>query len=387
MRLLDPFSVVLMAALMCAVMGMVLFGARRSFPTELRGIGHWSAAMLVQVLSVIGFACRGQLPDLYVLPVANVLFVLGNGLCVIGLQRFYGLAPSWRMLGATAGFALAGMLYFLVVRPDYAARVVWMALPMTLINGTLLYLVWRHGRRKLATWFFGGLIAVNTMLMALRGILALAYGAALVDVTRPGVFQGFYLAATALQPALLSVGFLMVAHERLRLLLERRSASDPLTGVLNRRGFGDVYAREVARMTRLRRARPLALLAVDLDFFKKINDRFGHAEGDRVLVGVAGMIGSVLRESDVVARFGGEEFNVLLPETDLKRALAVAARIQGLLRDACTDEMPSCTASIGVSVQTDPAEGLQPLLGRADAALYQAKKNGRDRVETWQAAA
>ncbi|GGX93260.1 diguanylate cyclase [Massilia dura] len=388
MRLLDPFSVVLMAALMCAVMSLVLFGARRSFPAEMRGIGYWSAALAVQVFSVICFALRGTLPDIAVLPLANVLFVIGNGLSVIGLQRFYGVDPGWKMLGGAAAFSLAGMVYYLQVAPDYAARVFWMALPMTLLNGTLLYLVLRHGRRKLATWFFGTLIAVNTVLMAVRGVMAITHGEAMVDVARPGLFQSFYLAATALQPALLSVGFLMVANERLRRILERRSASDPLTGVLNRRGFGDAYAREVARMARMRqRSRSLALLSVDLDFFKKINDRFGHAEGDRVLVSVAQMIGSALRESDVLARFGGEEFIVLLPDTDLKRALAVALRVQRLLRDASAGDLPSCTASIGVAVQTDADEELDALLCRADEALYRAKENGRDRIETWRAAA
>jgi diguanylate cyclase (GGDEF)-like protein len=209
-----------------------------------------------------------------------------------------------------------------------------------------------------------------------------------VDVTRPGVFQGFYLAITALQPALLSVGFLMVAYERMRIILERRSASDPLTGVFNRRGFGEAYAREVARMARMRqRSRSLALLCVDLDYFKRINDQYGHAEGDRVLVSVAQMISAALRETDVLARFGGEEFNVLLPETDLKRALGVAQRIQNLLREAYAGDLPSCTASIGVAVQTDPAEGIDPLMSRAHAALYRAKENGRDRIEAGRAAA
>ncbi|WP_338770527.1 GGDEF domain-containing protein [Massilia sp. METH4] len=389
MKLLDPFSVVLMAALMCAVMSAVLFGARRGFPDELRGISHWGTALAVQVFAAFCFALRGTLPDVLVLPIANVLFVLGNGLCVTGLQRFYGVAPGWRMLGGACGFALAGMLYFLLVVPDYSARVAWMALPITLINASLLFLVLRHGRRKLATWFFGSLIAVDLVLVALRGAIALTpHGEALVDLTRPGLFPGFYLAITALEPALLAVGFLMVAYERLRLILERRSASDPLTGVLNRRGFGDAYAREVARLARMRqRSRSLALLAVDLDYFKKINDRYGHAEGDRVLVSVAQMIGSALRESDVLARFGGEEFIVLLPDTDLKRAIGVAQRVQRLLRDACTGELPSCTASIGVSVQTDPEESLEALVSRADEALYRAKENGRDRIETWKAAA
>jgi diguanylate cyclase (GGDEF)-like protein len=387
--LLDPFSVVLMAALMCAVMSMVLFGARRGFPAEIQGIAHWAAALAVQVFAAFCFALRGTLPDAVVLPVANVLFVFGNGLCVTGLQRFYGAAPGWRVLGGACGFALAGMLYYLLVEPDYAARVAWMALPITLINGLLLFLVCRHGRRKPATWFFGALIVVDLVLVAARGLVALAPGGeALADVARPGVFQGFYLAVTALQPALLAVGFLMVAYERLRLILERRSASDPLTGVLNRRGFGEAYAREVARMARMRqRSRSMALLAVDLDHFKSINDRFGHAEGDRVLVGVAQMIGSALRESDVLARFGGEEFIVLLPDADAKRAHAVAQRMQRLLREACAGDLPSCTASFGVAVQTDPEEPLDDLLARADEALYRAKENGRDRIETWRAAA
>ncbi|GGY62144.1 GGDEF domain-containing protein [Pseudoduganella albidiflava] len=388
MKLLDPFSVVLMAALMCAVMSAVLFGARRGFPAEVRGLTYWGAALAVQVFSAFCFALRGTLPDVLVLPVANVLFVFGNGLCVIGLRRFYGLAPRWPMLGGACGFALVGMLYYLVVEPDYAARVAWMSVPITLISGAQLVLVLRHGRRKLATLFFGSLIAVNTVLVTVRGVVALTHGAALVDVTRPGLFQGFYLAVTALQPALLAVGFLMVAYERLRLILERRSASDPLTGVLNRRGFGDAYAREVARMARMRQhARTLALLSVDLDHFKMINDRFGHAEGDRVLVSVAQMVGSALRESDVLARFGGEEFIVLLPDTDGKRAIGVAQRVQRLLREAHAGELPSCTASIGVAVQTDPEEPLDALLSRADEALYRAKENGRNRIETWQAAA
>jgi diguanylate cyclase (GGDEF)-like protein len=99
------------------------------------------------------------------------------------------------------------------------------------------------------------------------------------------------------------------------------------------------------------------------------------------------MIGSALRESDVLARFGGEEFIVLLPDADAKRAHAVAQRMQRLLREACAGDLPSCTASFGVAVQTDPEEPLDDLLARADEALYRAKENGRDRIETWRAAA
>jgi diguanylate cyclase (GGDEF)-like protein len=379
MKLLDPFSLVLMASMMCGVMSAVLFLVRRSFPAEIHGLGHWGAALAVQVLSTACYSFKGTLPDGFVLPVANLLFVTGNGLCAIGLQAFYGRPQGWRMLGGAVGFALVGMVYFLFVVPSYTARVTWMALPLTVINGTQLWLVLRHGRRHFATYFLGLLIGVNALLVAVRGVMALLVPAPTVDLTQPGTLQGIYLVITAMVPILLSVGFLMVATKRLQFTLERRSASDPLTGALNRRGFDAAYARELARLRR--RPRALALLAIDLDHFKAVNDAHGHGVGDKVLVRTASLVGAALRESDYLARFGGEEFVVLLPDTDMTLAATVAQRIQAALRTACDTGIPVCTASIGIAAQTDPRQTLDDLLESADRALYRAKANGRDRIE------
>jgi diguanylate cyclase (GGDEF)-like protein len=122
-------------------------------------------------------------------------------------------------------------------------------------------------------------------------------------------------------------------------------------------------------------------MSIDLDHFKSINDRFGHGTGDRVLRHVACQIGEALRESDSVARFGGEEFVVLLPDTRQALALGVAARIRASLREGRDPQLPPYTVSIGVACQATPAETLEALLARADVALYRAKANGRDRIE------
>jgi diguanylate cyclase (GGDEF)-like protein len=179
----------------------------------------------------------------------------------------------------------------------------------------------------------------------------------------------------------MAVGFMTVATRRLQVVMEHRSSTDPLTGVLNRRGFAAAYCREVALMKR--HGEPLALLSIDLDYFKAINDQHGHAVGDQVLVHAARTTISALREIDHVARFGGEEFIVLLSRTTAERAKAMAQRIQASLLAARggSGGVPDYTVSIGIASQQAPDESLEALMARADAALYRAKAGGRNRSE------
>jgi diguanylate cyclase (GGDEF)-like protein len=177
---------------------------------------------------------------------------------------------------------------------------------------------------------------------------------------------------------MMTVGFMTVCTRRLQITLERRSTLDPLTLTLNRRGFADIYIKEHALMRR--EGTFMTMLNIDIDYFKKINDSYGHAVGDRVLVDVAEMIAKVLRASDHVARFGGEEFVVLLPATNLDRALHITERIQTALRTPRPD-IPPYTVSIGVACQNSADESLDNILIRADRALYAAKEKGRDRYE------
>lgn len=164
--------------------------------------------------------------------------------------------------------------------------------------------------------------------------------------------------------------------------LERLATTDALTGLCNRRQFFALAEREWSRVQRY--DRPMALLMFDIDAFKAINDQFGHEIGDNVLVRVAAACNQAKRESDIVARIGGEEFALLLPETDLPSAALFAER----LRLACTrlHVLPdrrdlSITVSIGVAEAGPGMRGIEDAMRYADEALYAAKRAGRNRVQ------
>lgn len=164
--------------------------------------------------------------------------------------------------------------------------------------------------------------------------------------------------------------------------LARLSRTDPLTQLPNRRHFVESLEKEFQRAERY--TNPLGLLVIDIDHFKRVNDSHGHLVGDKVLRDVAGILAYGLRQSDIAARFGGEEFAVLLPETDLDGAMLVAERyrLEVAGREFKADDLSlRITVSIGVaSLPRTTAVDATELLRKADAALYRAKDEGRNRV-------
>lgn len=160
--------------------------------------------------------------------------------------------------------------------------------------------------------------------------------------------------------------------------LDRQANTDPLTQLLNRRGFEAHSTRLLALAERSQR--PLSAMTLDIDYFKRVNDQYGHDVGDIVLKALAAMLRQRMRQTDVIARFGGEEFVVLLPDTDMQAAQQVAQKL--LLGIASTPIAPiGCmTVSIGVSCRRPANDSLAEVLKRSDAALYEAKQSGRNRV-------
>jgi diguanylate cyclase (GGDEF)-like protein len=159
--------------------------------------------------------------------------------------------------------------------------------------------------------------------------------------------------------------------------LARLATHDQLTGVLNPRAFADRLAQELERTRRY--PRPLALLYLDLDDFKAVNDSHGHQTGDAVLRLVADAMRASVRQADVVGRLGGDEFALLMPETDAALADAAAARLAASLRKMFQGT-PTITASIGVVACQGATASTDDLLRRADQAMYAAKRAGKDRV-------
>lgn len=171
------------------------------------------------------------------------------------------------------------------------------------------------------------------------------------------------------------------AYTELAQKLMEDSSRDPLTGVYNRRFMWDWLLPQLKLISRAKT--PLACLMMDLDHFKKVNDQFGHDVGDKVLVSFVGLVNDSLRESDVLVRYGGEEFAAFLPGNDLKGGINTAERILNLVNSTClaSFEAGRITCSIGVSSWdcNDPCTG-EDMLKTADKHLYKAKNNGRNQV-------
>ena len=175
------------------------------------------------------------------------------------------------------------------------------------------------------------------------------------------------------------------AEEELKIAKERAEAlarRDELTGLNNRRAFysdGEQLLNQTKRY-----AHPFSLIMLDVDLFKRINDTYGHAAGDDVLVALANTLKAQVREVDIIGRLGGEEFAMILPETMLTDALAMAERLRVEIENIKVRSAKgdiSITASFGLSIYNQKQKSLEDIINKADDALYQAKRNGRNRVE------
>lgn len=166
--------------------------------------------------------------------------------------------------------------------------------------------------------------------------------------------------------------------------VERLASIDPLTELSNRRSFNT----EAIRLLQLsiRHQKKLSCAILDIDFFKKVNDSYGHDTGDRVLIAVAKECQNQIRKTDLIARFGGEEFCFLFPESDLNSTMLVAEKIRRTISELefySEKEQFSVTVSIGISELLDPNDNMEDMLKRSDDSLYKAKKTGRNRIVAW----
>jgi diguanylate cyclase (GGDEF)-like protein len=194
-----------------------------------------------------------------------------------------------------------------------------------------------------------------------------------------------FVVTTVLFAALAMIGPLLIGgrvirrEQALHEKVIRLSQEDHLTGLLNRRRITELLEAELQRALRYRTA--LSLVLMDIDHFKAVNDRLGHQAGDRVLTRIAEIVRSRVRASDLVGRWGGEEFIILSPQTDIGGSVSLAEDIRVRLASADLGEAGTKTASFGVTTFA-AGDDIETMIARADAALYAAKQGGRNRTET-----
>lgn len=382
MELFDPRTYLLVTNLLGVLCALVLWVQARSFPEEIKGLGDWAKAVgLIAFASGLS-ALRGILPSLLTVVVASALFLFGQMWIIVGLLRYCGRTVVWRPALDIIGALLIVIVWLTYGSQHYQGRLFLMALAHIAFSAVGVYLAWQaqprgFGSRFLSSFFMLGLLVAVYRIATLPSVAD-----RIDDLFDQGLVQQLYLGFFSLGVLGLSIGFILLANERLRVDLEFMATRDPMTGALNRRAF---FGRAEVEWSRSQRTRqPLAAVTSDIDFFKKVNYTHGHHVGDQVIKDFCRRTGQMLRIPDVLARFGGEEFVILLPDTGLAEAKQVAERIRKEIGKQRVRGLPAYTVSLGVAVAqagSGNPENIEALLALADEKLYQAKERGRNRVE------
>jgi diguanylate cyclase (GGDEF)-like protein len=340
-----------------------------------RALAWWGAAYLMGGSAVaLWGALEGMPPIVQALP--NALLSVACGMIWSGARIFHGrrVLPGGLFAGACAW--LAAMQFSEFVNSEHARVVLSCLIIASYTFGAALELG-RERRSPPQRSVFAPFVPL------LHGVVFLS-PIPLTLLAPPGASPDGWFSLFALETLLYVLGaaFIIVIMTKEREALGHKAAAmtDPLTGLFNRRAFYDAGQQLMSRLTRTRGA--VSVMVFDLDHFKSINDRFGHAVGDEALRLFGITARRNMRATDVLARLGGEEFVAILPGTATDAAM-VAERLRAAFQAACIEigsRRVDATVSIGVASAIAPA-GIDVLLERADVALYRAKANGRNCIE------
>ena len=350
--------------------------------SAIRGVELWGFAHLIRAASLMLFGMYGSAPDPITIDLANALLFTSFAVTWAGARAFDGRPadPVYLVVGAALWLLISHL-------PVLTEAIATRSLIANGIIATYIWLTayefWRGRSEPLVSRFptifmlfaHGSLFLLRTPLIAL-----------LPHSIGSRVYGSVWLTVISSQALLftIAIAFLLLAmaKERNELRHRKEAMIDPLTGIANRRSFMEDAAK-LAKGDGVS-ALPTAVLMIDVDHFKSINDRFGHAFGDQILKIFADTARQSVRKTDLLGRMGGEEFAALLSDMSRNRALAVAERILANFAQAALEV--GATVSIGLAYCEDAELDLSELLAQADQALYCAKENGRNRVEVASAA-
>ena len=378
--MIDLRTLLLVVAVADAMVAVVLFmGAGRRLR---HGMWAWIASLAARVLAVT-IIVLGLQPQAGTFAVAAAALALSMTLQGTALLAYDGRHfPAWVhtavMTGAAVPFALLG--------GDAAGAVLFGGM----VFGTLLVVLAAitlqvrptvRGRAR-ARGILIASFAVGALAFYVRGVSVMLVVDPLHAFVSPGLFQSAISVAAAAAAIVSSFAYLLLHKERAEGEAARMATMDPLTGAYNRRTFHEIAERELSRIRRA--GQPLSLILLDIDHFRPLNESYGVRVGDEVLQKIADIVRAALRQEDMLVRYGGEEFLVMLPDVPGPGAVVVAGRI----RKAVEAEMLEVggyrlpvTVSVGVSARMDEGpESIEGLIARADEALSLAKQRGRNRV-------
>lgn len=375
----------IVALAICVAM-VFIWRTRKTYP----GFGLWTIAVLSMVVGFLLLILRGQISDFWSILIANLFLYASYLLLFEGIRRFRGKTG---ILWTTYIFflvMLVSYVYFTFIHPDLKARMAILSVlyGITFFQSSMELAHHVPKELRLTHWFTSNMFFIYGFASFFRFILVIK-GPIVTDFFEPDLLM---LIVTFLIPIpvviVWSFGLVIMNAERLEhelnnvhAELTRLAMNDSLTGIYNNRYFFEIGKTEVIQAQRYQH--PLAIIIYDIDYFKQINDTFGHLTGDLVLVSLVATTQKCLREADILGRLGGDEFGLILPQTDIKQAGMVAERLRQMIESSelsVKEGTVRFTVSIGVSEVHLAEEGIEQAIKRADDAMYEAKRGNRNMV-------
>jgi len=350
---------------------------------DVPGVQQWVAGRILVTIGLGVLLSRVGVPLAVSVLVGNGLLFWGFYTVWLGSRRFLG-APPFNPLPYYCGIALflAAFAFFTLVEDSFQTRTVLSSAYAALYSAFYVALLLRYNRRNLLT------VKVFLLVMGGHGVVHAALAVGAPFLTAPGTLLGgsrtfqVYLFEALILSVASGCLYIAMTAEYLQNNLRQQADFDPLTRTVNRRAFRALAERAVER--RKRRPDAMALMMLDLDHFKSVNDTYGHVMGDEVLCQIAAAISRSVRDGDVVCRYGGEEFVVLCPGAARSDADGIAQRILEDVEGLCfpyANGAFALTVSIGLAAFPGDGCDLDALIAAADEALYRAKANGRNPIE------
>jgi len=355
---------------------------------KVHGLNWIAASLLIGVIKYCLQGLEGHVPTLFSSLIANELYLLSFVMQMLGLRWFVVKTPlrhRWPLILVALLAALYAVLYHFKI--PYIANLI--NLPVLVILGVTAWILLRNGNglfyqpSRWAAAFLLGEMLVSTYRAVLTNLVYVKPWMVVKGQHDPHWL--YSLMAMMFFATCVFMSDLWFFFVELQVELVEQARTDALTGALNRRAFYHEAEREISRS--LRTGKNLSVLVLDIDDFKTMNDTYGHAAGDRVLQQLVARIKSILRAQDLLARTGGEEFAILLPDASHDLAKAIAERICTSLQalDLTFDGMRCIiSVSIGLAEMTPSLADFEKVLQHADAAMYAAKRAGKNRIVTFE---
>ncbi|HSK66450.1 MAG TPA: GGDEF domain-containing protein [Anaerolineales bacterium] len=352
-------------------------GAQAFLIRELKPYRGVNAALLANLCVAVGLFIRlynERLPEFLTLVVSNILVQAGPALFYVALSQFTGLSYSKTLVLGLIGSVFVSLVYFTYWQDEISMRLIVLALGSIAMALILIHQLWRTLKTPLR--FSASLMLVSFLFHGLFLIVRTA--SLLMDPPDTASITPAQSATYLLSFAISffwSTGFVLMVSHRLRNDLMEIATVDVLTHIPNRRATQAFFEKELSRVKR--HTGEFSILLIDIDNFKQVNDRWGHATGDFVLAETARLFQETIRKQDWVGRWGGEEFLMILPGSSLTEAASLAERVRS---DIAAREYRQGTASLRITISmgvacTAGADRIDQVLKKADDALYTSKAN------------